>query len=86
MTAKTTVLYDLEDKTPAEKTNIHRKLFGFSDKSNNGKYAYQRKGLLSEIPHEKSYKSALIINTKHEEYVIKTLEKLNVKIIKIKPS
>lgn len=86
MTAKTMIIYDLENKTPAEKTNIHRKLFGFSDKSNNGKYTYPRKGLLSDIPHEKAYKTALIISTKHAEYVTKTLEKFDVNIVKIKPA
>ena len=73
------ILYDLNDKTHAEQTHIIRLLFGFKDKSNNGGYQYQRLGLLSNIPHVKKTKTALIVERKYAAQVIQTLKKAGVK-------
>ena len=81
MTKKSLLLYDLKNKKPREKVDITRKLFGFEDKSNNGKYTYKRKGLLQKIPHEKWNKAAILINTKNETEVLSILEKFGLTVL-----
>ena len=84
MANKTMILYDFEMKTPQEKTNILRKLFGFTDKSNRGSYTYERKGLLSDTFHEQGHKRTLIIKTEDEENVIKILKSFNISTVKVR--
>ena len=83
--AKSLLLYDLKNKNNVEKTNIVRSLFGYKDKSNMGKYTYQRDGLFSKFKYEKLDKSAIIVDTKDEVQVEKILKKfgLNVLIMKL---
>lgn len=76
---ETVILYDLNDKTHAEQSRIIRVLFGFKDKSNNGRYQYQRPGLLSRIPHVRKTKTALVIEKRYAMQVIRTLKKVGVK-------
>ena len=77
------ILYDLNDKTHAEQTRIIRALFGYKDKSNNGKYQYQRPGLLSKVPHVLKTKTALTVEKKYEAQVIRALKKVGVKTIRL---
>ncbi len=77
------ILYDLNDKTHAEQTRIIRALFGYKDKSNNGKYQYQRPGLLSKVPHVLKTKTALAVEKKYEAQVIRALKKVGVKTIRL---
>lgn len=79
------LLYDLKNKSNVEKTHIVRSLFGYKDKSNMGKYAYQRQGLLSKFRYEKWNKSAILVNAEDEEAVKKILRKfrLNVLIMRL---
>ena len=79
------ILYDLNDKKHAEQTRIIRMLFGFKDKSNNGRYQYQRSGLLSEIPYVRKTKTVLIVERKYEVQVIQALKKVGVKTIVLNP-
>lgn len=81
---KTLILYDLNDKIPKDKTNIIRKLFGYSDKSNCGNYSYERKGLISDIPHERGYKSTLMVDAKYEVQIIDILKQFKLKIITLR--
>jgi hypothetical protein len=81
MAKKSLILYDLKNKKPREKVDITRKLFGFEDKSNNGAYIYQRKGLLKDIKHEKWNKSVILIDTKDEEKVVKILRKFGLRVL-----
>ena len=81
---KAMILYDLNDKIPKDKTNIIRKLFGYSDKSNRGNYTYERKGTISEIPHERGCKSFLIVDVTNEAYVVDILKQLNVNTITLR--
>ena len=83
--AKSLLLYDLKNKNNVEKTHIVRALFGYTDKSNMGKYKYQRKGLLSKFKYEKWDKSAIVVDSKNEDQVKKVLRKfgLNVLIMRL---
>lgn len=82
--AKSLLLYDLKNKNNVEKTHIVRSLFGYKDKSNMGKYSYQRKGLLSKFKYEKWDKSAIVVDTKDEMQVKKILKKFEVNILIMK--
>ena len=81
---KALVLYDLNDKTHAEQSRIIRVLFGFKDKSNNGKYWYDRPGLLSKIPFERRTKTVLIVQKRHVRKVVEGLKKQKVRAIVVK--
>jgi hypothetical protein len=78
---KSLLLYDLKNKNNVEKTHIVRSLFGYKDKSNMGKYSYQRKGLLSKFKYEKLDKSAIIVDIKNEEEVKNMLRKFGLKVL-----
>ena len=81
----TLLLYDLKNKNNVDKTHIVRSLFGYEDKSNMGKYAYKREGLLSKFKYEKLDKSAIFVDRKNEEEVKNILRKfgLNVLIMRL---
>lgn len=83
--AKSLLLYDLKNKNNVEKTHIVRSLFGYKDKSNMGKYTYQRYGLFSKFNYKKWDKSAIVVDSKDEEQVKKILKKfgLNVLIMRL---
>ena len=81
MARKSVILYDLKNKKATEKADITRKLFGFSDKSNNGRYEYKRNGLLKDIKHEKWNKSAILIDSKDEQKVLEILKKFGLKTL-----
>jgi len=79
--AKSLLLYDLKNKNNVEKTHIVRSLFGYEDKSNMGKYTYQRKGLLSKFKYEKLDKSAIIVDVRDEENVKNMLRKFGLNVL-----
>lgn len=81
MAKKSIILYDLKNKKPQEKVDITRKIFGFKDKSNNGNYIYERKGLLENIDHEKWNKAVILINSEDENKVLKILKKFGLQSI-----
>ena len=43
------VTYTTKNLNKSEKSILSKKLYGYLDKSNNSKYTYQRKGILSNI-------------------------------------
>ena len=83
--ANSLLIYDLKNKNNVEKTRIVRSLFGYKDKSNMGKYSYQRNGLLSKFKYKKLDKSVIVVDSKDEEQVKKILKKfgLNVLIMRL---
>ena len=74
MANKTLILYDLKNKTTAEKTSIQRRLYNYRDNSNYA-YSYGREGALSNLKIEKSKKTVLRIKNKKD--VSKVVELLN---------
>ena len=79
MVQKTLILYDLNEKSNSDRTQLLRKLYGYRDTSNYD-YNYERKGLLNNIDYKKSRKTVLHI--KHEKDVTKVVTIL--KELKIK--
>ena len=46
---------------PGERTRLFRQLYGYVDRSQYGQYRYERGGLLSEIPHVRLVRGAMIL-------------------------
>lgn len=75
---KTLISYSLKGiKKPLEFT---RKIYGYKDSSNHGKYIYERKGILSDINYEKIAKGTFFINPNDKKKVIKTFKELKLPI------
>lgn len=84
MDNKVIISYSLSGKKNA--LEITRKIYGYNEYSNNSKYKYQRKGILSDMPYEKISKGCLLVDKQYEDKIVKELTKLKLKlkIIEIK--
>jgi hypothetical protein len=82
---KILVEIDVSSKKRVAKTRALRSVFGFTDRSNNGKYSYERHGLVSKIPGALRIKSALLIERRYEKRVLQQLKELGVdyKVIRL---
>ena len=49
------------DLTPTERTRFFRRLYGYVRRSTCGRYRYDRPGVLSEIPHVRFARAAVIV-------------------------
>ena len=63
MKTATLITYDLKSSelSRAQINEFQRRLYGYTDHSNHGRYTYQRKGLLSDIPHLNPSQSVIIV-------------------------
>jgi hypothetical protein len=75
---KSMIKYSLAGRKNA--LELTRKIHGYLDSSNNGQYKYERKGILSSIPHDKIAKGVFWIDPKYEKQVIEELLKLKIKV------
>ena len=75
---KTMITYSLSGRKNA--LELTRKIYGYKDSSNHGKYIYERKGILSNIRYDKIARGAFFINPKDKEKVIKEFMDLKLKI------
>lgn len=57
-----------------------REFYGYKDKSNKGKYTYERKGILSEYPHIKIRRGLIVVRMEDTEKITDILEKHNADI------
>ena len=58
----------------SQRAHLFRKLYGWHDQSQYGKYQYERKGLLSDIPHVKLMRGVFIIRKQDKLKIIKFLK------------
>ncbi len=75
------IAYYLSSLDQYHKVLVNRALFGYIDNSNKGKYQYRRKGILSEIPHFKLLKGAIIVRKEDCKKIISVFKKYNVKYL-----
>lgn len=77
------VSYTLEKAKPHQKIIIHRRLYGYTDHSNNGSYSYKRKGLIEHYSGTKLNRGVFIIPAEYKDNIIPLLRKnkANIKII-----
>lgn len=77
MAKKVIIAYSLEKKKMPLK--ITRKIYGYTEYSNNSKYKYQREGILSDINYEKLSRACIMIDDKDAVKTIKEFKKLKLK-------
>ncbi|MFT4312174.1 MAG: hypothetical protein ACMXYF_03000 [Candidatus Woesearchaeota archaeon] len=75
---RTLVAYSLSGRKNA--LEITRKIYGYTDSSNHGKYIYKRKGILSDIPFEKIARGTFFIEPKYKKEVIAKFKELGLQM------
>mgnify|MGYP003395790625 CR=1 FL=1 len=70
----TLISYDLRKVNQIGKVTVKRLLFGYTEYSNNGQYTYERKGVLSEIPHVKLTRAVIIVRNKDASAIEKAIK------------
>lgn len=73
------IIYKLAKLEQYHKVLVNRALFGFTDNSNKGSYLYKRGGVLSNLPHMRLIKGAIIVKEKDSNKVISVLHSYKVK-------
>lgn len=70
------ITFDISPKRVPRKdiVNLHRKLYGYKDHSQHGKYEYHRPGLLDKIPHLNPSRSVIITFKKDALKIINLLK------------
>lgn len=79
MKKKTLILYDFEKKTPVEKTQALRAMYGYRDISNY-RYSYNRKGELENIKLSRFKKAVIQLEDENDiSKVAEIMRKLKIK-------
>ena len=78
MKTATLICYSLgPNRSQAERNKFRKMLWGYIDHSNRGKYKYNRKGIMSNIPHIKLAKAVFIVKHEDAKRIIKLMKKFN---------
>ena len=72
------IKYSLKGRKNA--LELTRKIYGYTDSSNNSRYKYERKGILSDIKYEKVANGVFWVEPKDEEKIVKQLLNLGLKV------
>ena len=59
---------------------LTRKIYGYTEFSNNSRYKYQREGILSNVKYDKLSRGSILISKADEKKVVRGFVKLNLKI------
>jgi len=76
----TLICYISEKITQTQRTALNRKLNGYKDFSNKGKYNYRRKGFLDEIPNIKPHNSVIIVRKEDKNKLLRILRDYKAKV------
>lgn len=68
------ICYSLKNLTTGERVAFRRRIYGFNDHSNNGKYSYRRSGLINAIPHKKILDCVIIVKSSDAKKVIAAMK------------
>lgn len=71
---KAIAIYSLHGLTPAEKLKFLHQLYGYTDRSNSGKYIYRREGILKEGEYERPIRGVVIFNDNKIKQVEKFMQ------------
>ena len=74
------ICYSLGKVSHDVRSAFKRELLGYVDRSNNGLYEYQRKGLLDNIPHIKPAKGVIIVKDSNGKKVKLLLRKYKARL------
>lgn len=72
------VCYELK-ATPAQRTTLHKKLYGYKDFSNHGKYRYSRPGLITQIDARRITDGVFLVAEKQSGKLIALLKEFEAK-------
>lgn len=61
----------------SQQSRLSKEIYGFTDNSNNGRYSYEREGILTKVQKLVLAKAAVIIY-EHDKEVIQKIRKLGV--------
>mgnify|MGYP006290100201 CR=1 FL=1 len=75
---KTMITYSLSGRKNA--LELTRKIYGYKDSSNHGRYKYQRKGILSDVKYDKISRTTIWIEPKDKKKVIEGFKAIGLKI------
>ena len=73
------ICYELKAK-PTQRTALHKKLYGYKDFSNHGKYRYSRSGLVTEIKAKRVTDGVLLVAEEQAKKLVLLLKKFRAKI------
>lgn len=73
------ICYSLGKANPVTRTKLQRELHGYKDISNNGKYIYQRKGLVQTTKSKKILDSIILTDKNNVDAFVKLLKKYKAK-------
>lgn len=73
------VCYELKAK-PTRRTMLHKKLYGYQDFSNHGRYRYSRIGLVTKVKAERIIDGVLLVAEKQVKSIVNLLKKFGAKI------
>lgn len=76
----TLISYKLNKLHLPERCRIYRKLSGWKDKSQYSRYSYDRKGVLSNIPHIFVNRGVLIIRKEDADKIVSFLNENNAEV------
>lgn len=68
------ISYDLSKVNQVGKVLVKRRLFGFTEYSNNAQYTYERKGILSGVPCFKLARAVIIVRNQDAQKVEKVIK------------
>lgn len=67
-------------KNHAKINRFCREFYGYTDKSNKGKYSYERPGFISKYPHIKIHRGLIIVYLEDAEEIISFLKKYDAEV------
>ena len=76
------IIYSTSGASPQEMKKLCHLLYGYTDFSQRGRYRYERKGLLSEVPHMRvpMAKATIIVELGEEVKVLELLRSFKAKV------
>jgi hypothetical protein len=76
------IIFRLDKKmSGAERARFFRRLYGYVDRSNYGRYTYERRGLMSEIPHLSPARSVIIVRDEDAGKLVSFLRSHNAEVL-----
>lgn len=76
------IIYDLKEKSNAQRSKIIQILYGYNDKSNKGQYLYKRKGLLDDLKYKKDNRTILSFSKESDlKKAVKIFKEMNIEIL-----
>lgn len=77
----TLIRYSAKELSNTESSKLSKALIGYRDQSNNGRYTYERKGIVTEHKHIIVGRSTFIVESDKSEKIISYIKKKGASIL-----